>query len=77
MTELEPTALYVDLKGKGEPSGKPRCVALRADMDALSMVEANHDLSYRSKNEGIAHMCGHDGHMTCLTAFVPIFMSKI
>ena len=22
-------------------------------------------------------MCGHDGHMTCLTAFVPIFMSKL
>jgi hypothetical protein len=27
MTKLEPTALYVDLRGKGKPSGKPRCVA--------------------------------------------------
>ena len=44
MTKLEPTALYVDLKGKAAPSGKPKCVAFRADMDALSMLEANHDL---------------------------------
>ena len=49
MVELQPTALYVDLRGKGEASGTPRCVAFRADMDALSMVEANHDLPYRSK----------------------------
>ena len=49
MTELEPTALYVDLKGKGKPSGKPLCVAFRADMDALSIVEANQNLPYRSK----------------------------
>lgn len=49
MTHLEPTGLYVDLRGKAEPSGSPIRVAFRADMDALSMVEANHDLPYRSK----------------------------
>lgn len=49
MTQLEPTGLYVDLRGKAEPSGSPVRVAFRADMDALSMVEANHDLPYRSK----------------------------
>jgi metal-dependent amidase/aminoacylase/carboxypeptidase family protein len=38
MTKLEPTALYVDLRGKGKPSGKPRCVAFRADMDALTIL---------------------------------------
>ncbi len=69
--------MYVDLRGKAKPSGQPRCIAYRADMDALSIVEANHDLPYRSKNEGKAHMCGHDGHMTCLIAFVPKFMEKI
>jgi len=37
MTQLEPTALYVDLRGKAEASGKPRCIAFRADMDALHM----------------------------------------
>lgn len=37
--EMAQTALVVDLKGKKEPQGKDRCIALRADMDALSMNE--------------------------------------
>lgn len=41
------------------------CLALRADMDALPVNEvANH--SYASQRAGIAHACGHDGHMTIL-----------
>lgn len=46
-------------------------------MDALSMVETNEHLEYKSKNHGAAHMCGHDGHMTCLVSFVPIFLNNI
>lgn len=53
------------------------CVAFRADMDALSITEANHDLPYRSKIEGKAHMCGHDGHTVCLLGFVPFFMKYL
>ena len=59
------TGLIVDIKGKGEPKGKDFCIALRADIDALPMKENNPDLSYRSVNDA-AHMCGHDGHSTCL-----------
>lgn len=43
-------------------------IAFRADMDALKMVETT-DLPYRSKNEGAAHKCGHDGHSASLAAF--------
>ena len=47
----------------GAESGKT--VALRADMDALPIIEAT-GLSYQSKNPGVMHACGHDGHTAML-----------
>jgi amidohydrolase len=55
------TGLVADLR----PGGGGPTIALRADMDALPMDEST-DLPYRSVNDGRAHTCGHDGHMTIL-----------
>ncbi|MCG8391120.1 MAG: M20 family metallopeptidase [Cytophagales bacterium] len=56
------TGLTALIEGKN-PTKK--VVALRADMDALPIAEAN-DVPYKSKHEGIMHACGHDVHTSSL-----------
>lgn len=50
------------IKGKNPDK---KVIALRADIDALPITEAN-EVSYKSQNEGIMHACGHDVHTASL-----------
>jgi len=56
------TGLVAHIQGR-EPASK--CIALRADMDALPITEEN-DVPYVSQNKGVMHACGHDVHTSCL-----------
>lgn len=58
---------------KGKNSGKT--IALRADMDALPIVEKN-DVPYQSQNPGVMHACGHDFHVASLLGVAEIIQNE-
>ncbi len=60
--------IVVKIEGKNP---EKKVIALRADIDALPITEAN-DLPYKSKNEGIMHACGHDAHTANLLGVIKI-----
>lgn len=73
---LRPDKIIKNIGGHGlafiYDSGKSGdTVLFRADMDALPIAESN-DLRYVSKNKGVAHLCGHDGHMVILSGLAKI-----
>lgn len=56
------TGIVALIEGRN-PSAK--VIALRADMDALPIIEQN-EVSYKSTNPGVMHACGHDVHTASL-----------
>lgn len=65
ITQLEKkadTGIVALIEGRN-PSAK--VIALRADMDALPIIEQN-EVSYKSTNPGVMHACGHDVHTASL-----------
>ncbi|MGI9363617.1 MAG: M20 aminoacylase family protein [Rhizobiaceae bacterium] len=57
------TGVVAVIKGRKDTSG--RVIGMRADMDALPIVEKR-DIPHKSKYEGKMHACGHDGHTAML-----------
>ncbi len=51
-------------RGEGEKN-----IAFRADFDAVPVGEDKELVPYYSRNEGVGHKCGHDGHSAALAAF--------
>jgi len=44
-------------------------VMIRCELDALPIQEPN-SFNYKSKNEGVSHKCGHDGHMAIVAGLI-------
>jgi len=70
-TVIATTGVLGIIEGKNP---KKRTIALRADMDALPIIEEN-KIDYISTNEGVMHACGHDVHTTILLGAAKILWS--
>jgi len=55
------TGIVAMIQGR-KTSFRLKTLAIRADMDALPIQEAN-DVPYKSQHDGVMHACGHDGHV--------------
>lgn len=62
------TGVTFMIEGNGKSD---QTIALRADIDALPILEAN-DVPYKSQNKGVMHACGHDVHTSSLLGAVMI-----
>jgi amidohydrolase len=64
------TGIVAIIQGKNHTKNQD-CIALRADLDALPILEEN-EVDYASKNPGVMHACGHDVHTSILLGVAEI-----
>jgi amidohydrolase len=70
-TEVTGTGIVATVRGNAPDT---RCLALRADMDALPIQEAN-EVPYASTVPGVMHACGHDVHTTSLLGAIDLLQA--
>jgi len=71
ITRPTPTSVMAVLK-----TGRPGpVIALRADIDALPIQEPQ-GLPYASKNDGVMHACGHDGHAAIQLGTIKVLLQN-
>src|SRR5688572_4829307 len=60
-TGIANTGVTALIHGRKPVSGPAKAALIRADMDALPILEEN-DVDYKSQTPGAMHACGHDAH---------------
>lgn len=80
LADTKPDATIANLGGHGvalvyEGAEPGPTVLLRCELDALAIQEIS-DIPHRSRTDGKAHMCGHDGHMTMMAAVARVLARR-
>jgi amidohydrolase len=73
-TGIAKTGVVGLLRG-GAVGPEAKTLAMRADMDALPILELN-EVEYRSQSDGKMHACGHDGHTAILLTVADILSKQ-
>jgi len=74
-TGINKTGVTGLIHGTADGPGRDRVVLVRADMDALPILEEN-DVEYKSRNEGTMHACGHDAHTAILLGLARVLIER-
>jgi len=71
ITSVAGTGWVVYIPGKS----KTKTIGYRTDIDGLQIKELN-TVSFKSKNEGFGHLCGHDCHMTFALGLLDFLVNR-
>lgn len=78
--QFSPDKIITGIGGEGvaivfEGNEIGKTVLIRCELDALPIQEEN-EFEYKSQNAGVAHKCGHDGHMSIVSGLIPILSDQ-